>query len=190
MVDPAWVLALMVKAQPVAPWRNTYDRSSMSIAKAADKYPLFKGADGPQRTAAWMVSLGKYEASLRPDAQGDCTDKNNKSTVSIGGICKQNDKPHSFCMFQIHESNHKSLGVTKEQLLEDTDLCAEMAAKMMQQSFKICSSAPVEERLRQYVAGGDGCNETVDAVKKSKHRAATGIWLFNNVPRESKAKVD
>lgn len=175
-VDPSWVLAVMVKAQPVAPWRNTYERSAVSIARAADKYPIFKGEDGPQRTAAWLVALGKFEGALRPDAKGDCDKKDAK------GMCMPGEVPHSFCMFQIHESNHKALGVTKDELLSDMDKCAESAAKLVQQSFKICSSAPLDEKLRWYAAGGRTCAENADAVKKSKHRAATGKWLFSNVP--------
>lgn len=182
-VDPAWVLAAMIEIQPVAPWRNTYKSSAVSIAKAAEKYPIFRGTDGEKQTAAWLVALGFYEGALKPDAKGDCKKKNDK------GMCAPDGIPHSFCMFQIHDSNHASLGVTAEQLLTDMNVCSETAAKMMQTSFHLCKEAPLNEKLRQYAGGGGTCTDNQDAINKSKGRANKGIWIFQNRKINEKAKL-
>ncbi len=180
-VDPSWVLALMLKAQPHAPWSNTYESTAEAIAKAAEMYPSFGGDDGPARTAAWLVSLGFFEGALKQDAVGDCHEKNDK------GMCLPGAVPHSFCMFQINETNHQYLGVTKNDLLTDINVCAQSAAKLMQQSFRMCKASPLEERLRWYAGGGPVCTENEDAGRKSRHRALKGVWLFSNV-KTAKAK--
>lgn len=174
-VDPSWVLSLMLQVQPKAPWLNTYKASAEAISKAAQKYPLFVGEDGERKTAALLVSLGFFEGALKPDAKGDCKEK------FSNGLCKPGSRPQSYCMFQIHETNHEGLGVTKEDLLNNIDLCTETAVKLLKRSFQICSSVPVEEKLRWYAGGGDVCTSDNDAIKKSKHRILKAIWLFNKL---------
>ncbi len=181
-VTAAYVLSMMLKGQPRTPivtWGNTYESTAASIAKNVKTYPLFTGEFAEEQTASVMVSLGIMEGSLKPDAKGDC-DKTDPKT----GMCEPGSTPHSFCMFQVHESNHKFLGVTRDELLTDIDKCVVAGLRMAKASFSKCAHRPVLDRLNQYATGGDRC---VAVVEKDKgiHRMRRAQWLFANSPREN-----
>lgn len=180
MVDPTFVLAMMLKAQPAAPWRASYERTAVAIARASSARPLFAGADGAERTAALVVSVAWFESRFQPDAEGDrpCLERDAR------GECSRRGEPQSFCALQVGRSNLAWLGVTRERLLEDVDACVDVGLRMMHLSFRVCRAEPLEHRLAHYAAGGYRCplsNE--DASRKSGHRMAKAIWLFQNTPR-------
>lgn len=178
-VTDAYVLSLMLSGQPREniPWADTYESSAAAIVRGVKKTQLFAGDDAEERTAAVMVSLGVFEGSLRPDAQGDC-DK----TDPVTKMCMPGSTPHSFCMFQVHESNHKALGVTKDELLSDMDKCVDAGIRMAKSSFRICSGFPILDRLNQYATGGGKCLPKVTS-DKGVHRMRKALWLFANVKR-------
>ncbi len=173
MVLTSWVLALMVSAQSAAPWRDTYEATAEAIAAEASAHPL---ASGEQSTAALLVAVAWHESTLKPDAQGDCT-KDGKSVActTLGA------QPHSFCLMQIHESNHAGLGVTRAELLADVRVCVRAGLRMLTTSMRVCAAAPSRERLRWYAAGGSGCPVIEDARRKSIHRIALAERLLREV---------
>jgi hypothetical protein len=181
LVDAAYVLALMLKAQPEdTAWRSTYETTATAIAAKANESPLFAGDDGPAKTAALAVSVMWFESNFKPDATGDCEDK------LPNGMCKVGARPRSFCLFQVHESNHKALGTTKERLLSDVGACVDAGFRLMKISFAMCSGKDwkTEDRLNQYATGGGVCVRP--SRDEGAHRVRKGIWLFKNTPRPNK----
>jgi len=178
-VTDAYVLSLMLAGQPrenIA-WGDTYETTAAAIARGVKANPLFAGIDGEERTAAVLVSLGIFEGALKPNAQGDC-DRTNPVT----GMCVPGSKPHSFCMFQINESNFNALSVTKDEILTDMNVCVGAALRMAKASFQACSAFPILDRLNQYATGGRRCVAKVSS-DKGVHRMRKALWLFEHVPR-------
>jgi hypothetical protein len=172
-VHASWVLAALRILAPASPFAETFDDTAVAIAAESNAAPLFAGPDGPKETAALVASLGWFESSLNPAAEGDC-DRTKKD-----GTCEAGSRPHSFCLLQIHESNHAGLGVTRAELLSDVRACVRAGLRMMRQSLALCRSRPLEERLRWYAAGGSTCSgDNEDAARKSRHRVLKGKWLL------------
>lgn len=169
-----WVLTLLTSLEPNTPWKGTYLDTAQAFAEAAQSQPLFAGPDGSRRTAAVLISVAWFEGHFKQDAQGDCDETDPKT-----GTCKRGSKPHSFCTFQIHESNFATYGVTKEQLLGDIRVCTATALKIMKGSMQVCASMPLLDRLAWYTAGGDSvCRPNV----KGRHRMTKAHWLFDHFP--------
>lgn len=168
----AWILNLILTLQPSAPWSETYGRTAEAIARVSEASPVFAGEDGPARTAAMLVALAWFESSFRPDAAGDCDRK------QPNGMCAPGGRPRSFCLFQIGESNFAALGVTREQVQTDVDVCADAAIRMVRISFQVCRARPLEDRLGHYASGGSSC----DGVAASRNRIRKGMWLFRSTP--------
>lgn len=176
----AVVLALLLKMEPSAPHRETFDRTAVAIASASMATPLFSGKDGPERTAYLVASVADFESGFIADAEGDCT-KDGKAVASKAGRCPAGATPHSFCLLQINESNFKDLGTTREEVLRDVDVCVRLGMRMMKKSFEVCRARPLDERLRWYAAGPKW-ETSEDATKKSKHRVAKALWWFRESP--------
>jgi hypothetical protein len=172
-----WILALMLKAEPSPPWRATYERTASAIAKAAHASPLFEGEHGAEKTAALIVGVAWFESAFKPDAAGDCTD----AKGAVLDCRKPGAIPHSFCALQVSETNFKGLGTTREEVQTDIDACIRHGLRLMHQSFAVCRSAPLEERLTWYASGGPTCSEREDARRKARHRFLKGQSLFRSV---------
>lgn len=183
-VDPAWVLALMLKAEPSAassPWRATYEATADAFARAASARPLFDGPRGAEKTAALLVSTAWFESGFRQDAEGDF----------VRGA------PTSFCALQVNASNFRALGVTREALTRDEldaegrvarraiDVCADAGLRMMRVSFGVCRGKPLERRMDHYARGGDGC--LPPPHDEGTHRVKKALWLFERVPAPAAA---
>lgn len=150
----AWVLFAMSSIQPKAPWIDTYPKTADAIAKVSIDEPLFDGDDGPRRTAALFVSVAWFESTFNPKAEGD--------------------KGQSVCLFQIGVSNLKALGTTRQEILEDVEVCTRAARRMMKISFNVCRRRPFEEWLGHYASGGNTCG----GLKESRHRVEKAKWIF------------
>ena len=174
-VSASWVLSLMLVAQPTAPWRSTYDATAEAIAAEANAAPL---ADGPERTAALLVAVAWFESALRPDAAGDCTKDGRSVACTVSGSVA-----HSWCLMQIHETNHAGLSVTRAELQTDVRACVRAGLRMLTTSLRVCAAAPPRERLRWYAAGGGGCSASEDARRKSVHRIAFAERLLKEHQR-------
>lgn len=165
----AWVLLAMLRVQPTAPWIDTYPSTAEAIATAATDEPLFQGEDGAKKTAAILTSVAWYEGTFKQNAEGD----------HIKLADGRKGRPRSFCTMQIHETNFRYLGVTKDQVQEDIGVCIRSALRLMRISFTLCKQKGFEHLLDQYTTGTGGCR----APKKNEgvHRMRKGMWLFNNV---------
>lgn len=176
-VNPEWVRALMVKSEPRAPWAHTYESSSAIIAGVSDEMPVYAGEEGAAKTAALLVSIGWFESHFRPDAKGDCD-----QIHPVTRMCLPGSRAHSFCMFQIHETNFAWLGVTETEVQNSLSVCARSALRLIRNSFRTCASQSRENRLDQYTTGGNGCQSP--RHEEGRHRIRKADWLFDAIRRD------
>jgi len=176
-VSAAWVLAALRVLAPSSPYAETFDATAEAIARQASAAPLFAGPDGARKTAALLASVGWYESSLNPAAEGDCLDKR-----KADGTCAPGGTPTSYCLLQVNRTNLAMLGTTRAELVGDVDACVRAGLAMMRQSLAICRALPLEERLSWYAGGGPSCaTPSEDAKRKSRHRMGKARWLFDHV---------
>lgn len=172
----AWILSVMMAMQPEAPWKATYESTAQAIAtEVLAGQALYKNDDG-RHTAAVFISLAWFESNFRPDAAGDCKER------EANGMCKEGSRPHSFCAFQINESNFAWLGVTQQQVMTDINVCTKAASKIIHKSFKVCSRGKdltAQDRLNWYAAGGPDCRV---GMAKGRHRINKATWIFGKFP--------
>jgi hypothetical protein len=170
MIDPTYVLALMLAAQPESPHRATYETTAAAIALASTRRPLSLGAE---KTAALIVSIAWFESggTFQPDAEGDrpCLERTEET-------CTRRGEPRSFCTMQVHRSNFRGLGISRERIQRDIGVCIEAGLTMMHASFSACRTHPLEERLDAYAVGGAGC--THPWRDEGGHRVRKGLALF------------
>lgn len=180
MVTAAWVLALMIGVHPKSPNVSTFPRSAEAIARVSNASPLFEGPTGPEKTATALVALGEFESGLQPDAEGDCVDhKTRLGVASHLGRCPAGSSPHSFCEFQINETNLPGFKTTKAEIVSDIDVCTDIAIKLLHGSFTLCKGLPVDDRMANYASGRGVCAGIVE----SRHRMKRAEWLFKNAKR-------
>lgn len=189
----AWVLLLLTKLEPNAPWKDTYPATAAAFAESAVAHPLFSGEEGPRKTAALYVGVSWYESTFNPKAEGDhrCLEW----APAVAGArpkCRKKGEPTSFCLGQINSSNFAALRVSRESLINGepdeegrpgrsgVEVCVSAMNTMLRQSMRNCAHRPLEERLGQYAAGGDGCSTL--GFEKSRHRVTKALWLFSHVP--------
>ena len=156
-MSAAAVLAMMLNTDPkieTVAHRDTFESSAIVIAKVSADSPIFAGPDAVERTEALLVALGFHEGSLKPDAAGDCSPS---ETDPKTGMCLPGGTPHSFCMFQVHESNFAALKTTRTEVQSDFEVCARSAITMLRASLSICRGRPQEELLGNYASGGGLC---------------------------------
>ena len=157
LMSAAAVLAMMLDTDPkieLVAHRSTFEASAETIAKVSADTPVIMGADGVARTEALLVSLFFHEASLKPDAAGDCE---KEKTDPKTGMCLPGGTPRSFCGFQINESNFAMLKTTKGEIQSDFEVCTRSAITMLRASFAICRGRPQEELLGNYAFGRGTC---------------------------------
>jgi hypothetical protein len=185
----AWILSLLTLLAPNTPWRDTYAQTAEAFAVSAIEAPLFEGRRGVARTAALYASVAWFEATLRPDAEGDCVTKAGAAIESVGGRCPEGATPRSFCAFQIGVTNLAGLGLTRDAIQSDILACTRAANRMLRQSFQVCKGKPPSDRMAWYAAGGPTCGER--GVKESRHRMTKAAWLFGVAPPPNAAdRVD
>jgi hypothetical protein len=117
-------------------WAESYPNVAAAIADASFREPMFKGEDGARRTAAMLTAWAFHESRFDPKAVGD--------------------HKTAFGLYQIHASTIPA--VPKDDLF-DPEKATRAARELMLQSFRICSSFPLEERGGWYASGGEGCKE-------------------------------
>lgn len=153
----AWIFALMLLAQPKAPWLASYGATSAGIAQAVtEAEPLFQGPLGRQKTAALLVSWMWFESAFRVDAIGDHS--------------------MSFGLGQIQASNFGE-GVTKEAMLSEPGTAARAVLRLLRVSMKACRTLPLEYRGAWYASGS--CE---GGRLKSAHRFRKAAWLVGRLP--------
>lgn len=171
LVEASQILALMLKLEPNSPYRETFDESAEVYAKVANDEPLFKGEDGPLKTAALFVSVAWFESRFRKGAIGD--------------------HGQSVCEFQIGVSNLRNLGTTKDEILQNTEVCTRAARKMMAISFGVCRGKDVLYALSHYAAGGEKCGgEKGQGERESKHRMLKADFIYKKLRAMKAVKPD
>lgn len=174
----AWVLSLLIYLDPKSAYREDFPRIAEAIAIESTASPVFEGRSGAWKTAALEVAIARYESNFQIDATGDCKPKD----TTKFGTCKPGARGSSFGLYQISRSNFRTLEVTEEEMTTDPVLQTRASLRMVRNSLRICRARPLEERLAQYAAGGEGCSESLDATTKSRHRMLTGMMLFRSHP--------
>lgn len=188
----AWILSTMLALEPSSPYKETFDSTASVFAQSAINSPLFctKQPDGScaftdndkKKTAALYISIGWFEGAFQQDAKGDCDKK------KPDGTCVKGATPHSFCMFQVNDSNLKGLGTTRDEILKDFSKCVAAGNQMLRSSFHVCAARPLTGRLRWYAAGGPDCAtkataaQEADVAKKSEHRMNKAVWIYDHYP--------
>ena len=171
-----WTIRVMHLLQPTAPWEDTFESSARVLVSAAEADPLYPvQTDGVRRTLALLLSIGDLESAFKPDAEGDCDPKDR----SPNGLCKKGARGHSLCMFQVGDSNLKTLGTTREEIQRDLSVCTRSAVTLIKVSFGVCRSRAPEDQLAQYAAGGGACGGPKgEGLMESRHRMAKARWIF------------
>jgi len=118
-----------------------------------------------------MIGVAFYESHFDPKAEGDCPEKD------ANGMCIPGSEPRSFCAFQIDKSNFAGLGITKEKILEDINVCSVSALRLMKKSFEYCKGWKPMQLLNQYATGGGICVRPKH--DESETRMYKGTWLYN-----------
>jgi hypothetical protein len=152
MVPANWVLAIMMKLVPAAPWMFSFGETSTAISQAANDDPLFAGEDGRHKTAAVLIALAYHESRFQPNVVGD--------------------SGHSFGLFQIQPPTAK---VDASLLLLPRN-AAYIAIDLIRTSFSVCRSQPQQEKLSWFAAGGNGCK--IEGRKASKIRMSLADKIF------------
>lgn len=139
------ILTIMVALQPSAPWRDSYEKTAIGIYEGAQAEPIFSGEYGIQRTIALDIAIAWFESRFNPQAVGD--------------------KGKSWGLYQVQ--GHGQSDDVKTQTI--------IANKMVLQSFRVCKSKPLDERLGWYAAGGNDCER---GLRESRHRMGKAQWIF------------
>lgn len=173
-----WTLRVMQSLQPAAPWADTFPESARVLVQVAETSPLYPvEQDGVRRTLALLLSLANFESALKPDAEGDCDAKDRTKS----GLCKPGARGHSLCMFQVGDSNLRTLGTTRDEIQKDLAVCTRSAVTLIKVSFGVCRSRASEDQLGQYAAGGSACGGPKgEGLLESRHRMAKAKWIFAN----------
>jgi hypothetical protein len=148
-----WILNVLVALEPAAPWVDTYVDTAFAIADAAEEHPVFRGPHAVERTAAFLLAIGKFESDFNPAAVGD-------RGQSLG----------EWQLSKVH--------APKVELLTP-GIEARHALGLIETSFRICKDRPVEERLGWYAWGRDGCEHAHD---KSRHRMDLAKRILRDHP--------
>jgi hypothetical protein len=154
MIDASIVLAWMLRLQPQAPWRESFEHTADVIVESATKDPI---DNNPIWTAALLTSIGWFESRFEPRARN----------VSSGTLGIWQVSPHW----------------APRSVLEIPDTEAPIAITLIRESFRVCKRAPESARLSWYTGRPtpqepcpSGGNET------SKWRLALAKRLAKDVP--------
>jgi hypothetical protein len=130
-------------------------RDAATVALDPDETPLFDGPDARAKTALLMLSIASFESGYR-------------KRVDDGR--SRGDSGKSFCLMQIRvgtSATHE--GWTGPDLVEDRTRCFRAALRILRNSFGICHSSPVEDRLSAYASGS--CTAGTEASRRRILRA-------------------
>lgn len=182
-----WLKALMLWAMPperIVPLiatdarRETVEERSaryediasdvVAVVLDPEEPPLFRGDDGAAKTAAALLALTRYESDWHLDVDNGTT---------------RGDGQRSWCLGQIllDKAGAKTTpeGWTGPDLVADRQKCLRRVLHMMRESFRACSSLPVEERLALYTRGNCA---SADGRKLSRSRMNLAFALFRHQP--------
>lgn len=138
----SWVLFVMMTLVPNAEWENTYEQTSVDIARESWDHPLH-GAGSEFETAAYLLAFGYTESRYHPEEMGDCREGQEKSIATC----------QSFGLFQVGKVH----APVSELLVSST--ATHRALELLRTSMRICQREKPEYRFAWYAKGGNGCSE-------------------------------
>lgn len=119
--------------------------------------PLFSGEDGRVKTGLLLVSLAYYESMFISDVM----------------TCKKlGDHGQAFGPYQTHRSPDTTCQGTVQASL--------VALDMIRESFQVCHSLKLEDRLSEYTDGNNW--QSKSAHSRSENRMHTAMYYFNHHP--------
>ncbi len=142
-------------------------RDVAAVALDENETPLFgSGAASRAETALLMLSVASFESSYRK---------------SVDDGIGRGDGGRSYCLMQVSVGD----GFTREgwsgrELIADRTRCFRAALHVLQRSFGMCHSYPLEDRLSAYATGR--CMLDV-RVSRSRVERAKQWWSIHAVPR-------
>lgn len=165
-----------------------------SVVYRPDITPLFSGPNGRAKSATVVLGIMTYESGFRRD-------------VDLGlGAAGRGDGGRSWCLMQIQagsgrtatwnkvKSRFKQWGDDPSELVEgwtgpemvaDRKKCIEAGYRIVQASFAMCKSLPVNEWLRVYASGS-----TTGGSPESRARMNTALnWYNNHQPMFTDAEI-
>ena len=173
-----WILSTMTALEPGATYRETYPTTAQAIADAAEANPLPR--EGAAKTAAILVALAWFESRFQVNAQGDCPKR------TSFGTCEKGSTPQSFGAWQVSRSNLAGLDLSPESVLEDAGVAARASLTLVRESFRVCAREPLSSRLGWYAGGTGRCISSEDAKRKSEHRMAKAVWIYDHFAQKPK----
>jgi hypothetical protein len=165
-----WIMALMLAAQPDAPWKRSYRETAAAIAAVVESSaPLFEAANGEseadaqKKTAALLVAIAWAESRFNAQAIGD-------SGKSVG-------------LYQLFETNVPTPeGFQRTDILGHPDNATRVAYRMLRYSLEFCAKFPSLNRLGAYT-GGTCTGER--AVWASQYRMKLAMRLYQEHREEA-----
>lgn len=163
--EAAYVLALILRASPVDQvwpmpgWSETADARRLRYASIAEdiaavvwdknRTPLFAGTDARKRTAALIVSIGRYESNFDKDVDiGPCY------RGAKGATKTRCDSGRSACILQIWTGSAEGTtaeGWTQKEVFADRRKCITSGMNALQKSFTTCTAEGTQINL--YASG-------------------------------------
>lgn len=159
----AWIVSLILYLHGAVA-ASTAHQIAESIDAAAEARPLYRGDFAVERTIAELVAIAHREGHFEINAIG---------SDGFG---------ESYGLYQIHETNLKRLGITREEALSDPKAQTEAALTLLRESHRVCHNVPLEEQLAHYASGRGRC-DIPEAVADSRNRMQLALRLFARRPR-------
>ncbi|MEO8876305.1 MAG: hypothetical protein ABI461_12020 [Polyangiaceae bacterium] len=163
----AWLLTAMVAFSPPQAQREgeaaalvRYGDMAQDFARIAldeAEAPLFEGDSGRPQTALLMAAVASYESGYRSD-------------VDVGTV--KGDHGKALCIMQVQVYGKTAENYTRDEVMNDRQKCLKVALHRMRQSFTMCHSLKLVNRLAGYTVGS--CKEE----EKSEWRVlrALNFW--------------
>ncbi len=149
-------------------------RDVIAVTYDPSEAPLFPGPYGRAKTAATILSMSDFESGYRKD-------------VDTGeGEDARGDGGKSWCLMQIQLgvavhgrtairiktdgpyfawTTNRSEGWGGEDLVRDRQSCFRAALHIIRQSFAVCSSLPLNEKLSMYASGNCTDGRTASRIR-------------------------
>lgn len=149
-----WLFFAMSAWVPMSPdLSDHYAAIATDIAEVAHEAPLYDGEDGIAKTALLMASIASFESFYRKD---------------VDSLKVKGDNGAALCIMQVHPRPGEDLS--------DRKSCLRVALMRMHESFSMCRSLPLEDRLSAYTRG------TCAKDKSSEYRVSRAVRYWKAHP--------
>jgi hypothetical protein len=159
-----YVFVFFLSAEPVAN-HSYYEKAEVTtaryesiaetIAETALEKPIFRDDVSGVKTALLLGSIATFESSLKDDID----------TCAKGGDIDKNGVPHAWTLWQVHAPKELACASRLEG--------ARIAREMVRNSFKVCATFDMQDRLSVYTDGS--CHNKWNRSRHRMFRATN--WL-------------